>query len=73
MLDRRLERDKQEYVLENYFFNKYNACLLITRETDENSDTKVGMIFYANQREDSAPQKTCYCLFLKDEETTVNH
>ena len=70
ILDRRLEPNHQVYVLEKYFFNKYNACLLITKEADVNSDTKVGMIYYANQNEDTASEKTCYCLFLKDVDAT---
>lgn len=66
ILDSRLERDRQTFVLEKYFSNKYNACLLIAKESTEISDTKVGMIYYANQNEDPASEKTCYCLFLKD-------
>ena len=66
ILDKQIEANRQLFILEKYFFNKYNACLLIAKEPDTISDTKVGMIYYANQREDAAPEKTCYCLFLKD-------
>ncbi len=73
ILDRRLESNNQIFVLEKYFYDKYNACLLITKEATENSDMKVGMIYYANQNEDTASEKTCYCLFLKDVDSLQNH
>lgn len=69
VLDMRLEKDRQTFVLENYFQNRYNACLLVAREGGENSDIKIGMIYYANQKEDSASEKTCFCLLLKDVDT----
>ena len=66
ILDIQLDKDHQTFVLEKYFMNKYNACLLVARGTGENRDAKIGMIYYANQKEDPASEKTCYCLMLKD-------
>jgi len=66
VLDMQLDKDHQTFVLEKYFMNKYNACLMVARGTGENRDAKIGMIYYANQKEDSASEKTCYCLMLKD-------
>ena len=66
ILDIQLDKDHQTFVLEKYFMNKYNACLLVARGTGENRDAKIGMTYYANQKEDPASEKTCYCLMLKD-------
>ena len=66
ILDIQLDKDHQTFVLEKYCMNKYNACLLVARGTGENRDAKIGMIYYANQKEDPASEKTCYCLMLKD-------
>lgn len=66
ILDMQLDKDHQTFVLEKYFMNRYNACLIVARGTGEHRDTKIGMIYYANQKEDSASGKTCYCLMLKD-------
>ena len=62
----RIGQNEQVFVLEKYFADKYNACLLIVREAEEISNMKIGMIYYANQKEDPEPKKTCYCLLLKD-------
>lgn len=70
VLDRRLEKDVQVFVLERYFLNKYNACLQITRKSEDLTDQKIGMIYYANQKEDTAKEKTCYCLLLRDSDIT---
>ena len=66
ILDMRIGQNEQVFVLEKYFADKYNACLLIVREAEEISNMKIGMIYYANQKEDPEPKKTCYCLLLKD-------
>lgn len=71
VLDMQLDQSKQTFVLEKYFYKKYNACLLVVKEPEENSDLKVAMIYYANMKEDSASGKTCYCLLLKDIEKDV--
>ena len=73
ILDIQLDKDRQTFVLEKYFMNKHNACLLVARGTGENIETKIGMIYYANQKEDPASEKTCYCLMLKDVDKKQNH
>ena len=72
ILDIQIAKDHQTFVLEKYFMNKYNACLMVARGTGENSDVKIGMFYYANQKEDPASEKTCYCLMLKDVDKKLN-
>ena len=72
ILDSNLDLDHQTFLLDSFFENKYNAYLCITRGSDFD-DQKVGMIYYANPQEDIAPEKTCYCYFLSDVETTSDY
>lgn len=73
ILDMRLGQNNQTFVLDKYFFDKYDAFLLVVRENEGNSNMKIGMIYYANQSEDSASEKTCYCMMLKDVEKEQKH
>jgi hypothetical protein len=68
ILDTQLNSNNQTYILEKYFDNKYDACLSITKNSELADDQKVAMIYFANLQEDPSPNKTCICMFLKDED-----
>lgn len=64
ILDKRLDKDNQMYLLENFFQGKYNGYMSITRGADSDN-IKVAMIYYANQH-DEISKNTCICLLLTD-------
>ena len=73
ILDMQLDNSRQIFVLEKYFSGKYDACLMVVREAEENSNIKVGMLYYADQKKDVSAEKTCYCMLLKDVEANTKH
>ena len=66
IIDMKLYNDYQIFILENFFQQCCNACLTIVRDSNLNNDQKIAMIYYANQDEDTAFEKTCICMFLTD-------
>lgn len=65
VIDKQLDLNSQVFKLEKFFYGKYNACIAIYRK-DSGESQKVGFIYYDNQEEDVAPEKTCIFLMLED-------
>lgn len=65
VIDMQLYRDRQEFMLENFFDGKHHAKMQIAVSPEQPSQ-KVALLYYAEPKYDPLPDKTCICMLLAD-------